>query len=137
VKIVGGSLSIDQVAAQLQRVVSSKWNWEPVAHEKDSFVVPFSSKNEMQRAMAFGGADVREKVCLRGCGCSLRSGMKKMAICYLGVNMEVFDIGSIDEGNFYVKFHLRNKNDGFRWVLVAVYGAAQDEFKESFLAELV
>jgi hypothetical protein len=44
VKIVGGSLSIDQVAAQLQRVVSSKWNWEPVAHEKDSFVVPFSSK---------------------------------------------------------------------------------------------
>jgi hypothetical protein len=49
----------------------------------------------------------------------------------------VFDIGNIDEGDFYVKFHLRNKDDGFRWVLVAVYGAAQDEYKENFLAELV
>lgn len=36
-----------------------------------------------------------------------------------------------------MKFHLRNKDDGFSWVVVAVYGAAQDEFKESFLAELV
>lgn len=55
----------------------------------------------------------------------------------LGVNLETFDIGSIDEGDFYVKFHLRNKADGFQWVLVAVYGAAQVEFKEAFLAKLV
>jgi hypothetical protein len=47
------------------------------------------------------------------------------------------DIGSIDEGDFYVKFWLRNKNDNFQWVLVAVYGAAQPEFKEIFLTELV
>lgn len=59
VKIVGGSLSSDQVAAQLQRVVSAKWKWEPVTHERDSFVVPFPSKIDLQRAMAFGGADVR------------------------------------------------------------------------------
>jgi hypothetical protein len=51
--------------------------------------------------------------------------------------LETFDIGSIDEGDFYVKFHLRNKNNGFRWVLVAVYGAAQDKHKETFLVELV
>jgi hypothetical protein len=40
-------------------------------------------------------------------------------------------------GDFYIKFTLRNKVDGFRWVLVAVYGAAQPEYKESFLTELV
>jgi hypothetical protein len=51
--------------------------------------------------------------------------------------LEVFDIGSIDEGDFYVKFRLRNKADGFLWVLIAVYGAAQVEHKEAFLTKLV
>lgn len=36
--------------------------------------------------------------------------------------LEVFDIRSIDKGDFYVKFWLRNRSDGFLWVLVAVYG---------------
>jgi hypothetical protein len=36
-----------------------------------------------------------------------------------------------------VKFRLRNRSDDFHWVLVAVYGAAQPEFKEAFLTELV
>ncbi|CAO2146350.1 unnamed protein product [Urochloa humidicola] len=66
VKVVGGMLSTDQMVAQLQRVVPSKWNWEPVAHEKDSFIVPFPSKNELQRAIAFGGADVRENGVSKG-----------------------------------------------------------------------
>jgi len=30
-----------------------------------------------------------------------------------GVNLEFFYIRSIDEGDFYVKFLLRNKKDGF------------------------
>jgi hypothetical protein len=55
----------------------------------------------------------------------------------LGVNLEGLDIGSIEEGDFFVKFRLRTKKDDFKWVLVAVYGAAQPEFKESFLTELV
>ena len=55
----------------------------------------------------------------------------------LGVNLESFDLGSIEEGDFYIKFHLRNKEDEFKWILVAVYGAAQPEFKEAFLIELV
>jgi hypothetical protein len=55
----------------------------------------------------------------------------------LGINLEFFDIGSIDEGDFYIKFQLRNKADGFHWVLVAVYGAAQAEYKEAFLSQLV
>lgn len=55
----------------------------------------------------------------------------------LGINLEVMEVASIDEGEFYVKFHVRNKEDGFQWILVAVYGAAQEEFKEDFLVELV
>jgi exonuclease III len=49
----------------------------------------------------------------------------------------VFDIGTIDEGDFYVKFRLMNKSDGFLWVLVATYGAAQAEHKEAYRTELV
>jgi len=49
----------------------------------------------------------------------------------------LIDIGSIDEGDFYVKFGLRNKVDDFHWVLIAVYGAAQEEHKEYFLTELI
>jgi hypothetical protein len=55
----------------------------------------------------------------------------------LGVNLDVMDVGSIDDGEFFVKFSVRDKVRDFKWVLVAVYGAAQPEFKESFLTELV
>ena len=40
-------------------------------------------------------------------------------------------------GDFAVKFRVRSKFDGFRWALVAVYGAAQPELKPEFLADLV
>jgi hypothetical protein len=55
----------------------------------------------------------------------------------LGVDLQFFDIGAIDEGDYYIKFHLCNKSDYFKWALFMVYGAAQAEHKESFLAELV
>ncbi|PVH35203.1 hypothetical protein PAHAL_7G126000 [Panicum hallii] len=55
----------------------------------------------------------------------------------MGIDLSVFDIGAIDEGDFYVKFLLRNKSDGFKWTLVCVYGPAQENLKEQFLAELV
>ena len=41
------------------------------------------------------------------------------------------------EVNFFIKFHLRNRCDDFKWILMAVYGPTQDEFKSAFLAELV
>jgi hypothetical protein len=44
----------------------------------------------------------------------------------LGVDQNIFDIGSIDEDDFYVTFQLCNKSDGFK-----------PDHKESFLAELV
>jgi exonuclease III len=55
----------------------------------------------------------------------------------LGVDQQLFDIGSIDEGEFYIKFHLCNKSNGFKWALVSVYGPAQADQKEKFLAKLV
>jgi hypothetical protein len=55
----------------------------------------------------------------------------------LGVDLQIYDIGAIEEGYYYIKFHLCNKSDNFKWALVVVYGLAQDEHKESFLAELV
>ena len=42
----------------------------------------------------------------------------------LGVNMDVLEVGSIEDGYFFVKFRLRSRKDNFHWVLVAVYGAA-------------
>jgi hypothetical protein len=42
----------------------------------------------------------------------------------LGVDLRTFDIGAIDEGDFYIKFHLCNKVDDYKWALVVVYGLA-------------
>jgi hypothetical protein len=50
----------------------------------------------------------------------------------LGVDLDVFDIGGIDEGEFYVKFTLCNKSDNFKWVLAVVYGPAQMDKEEFF-----
>ena len=41
----------------------------------------------------------------------------------MGVNLDNLDVGSIEEGDFFVKFKLRSRKDDFKWVLVAVYGA--------------
>jgi exonuclease III len=55
----------------------------------------------------------------------------------VGINSEKFTIKSSVHGNFHVKFKLQNKNDNFEWILIAVYGAAQEEEKDRFLRELV
>ena len=55
----------------------------------------------------------------------------------IGVNTATLQVKNVDVGDFTVKLFLKSKNDGFEWVLVSVYGAAQDEFKPQFLSELV
>jgi hypothetical protein len=55
----------------------------------------------------------------------------------LGIDLSRFDIGAIEEGVFFVKFHLCNKEDSFKWALVAVYGPTQEDQKPTFLSELV
>jgi hypothetical protein len=52
----------------------------------------------------------------------------------------MYNIGTIEEGDYYVKFHLFNRSDNFKCALVGGgggYGPAQDGHKESFLAEVV
>jgi hypothetical protein len=55
----------------------------------------------------------------------------------LGVNLSVLVVENTQVGDFFVNFTVKNKCDGFRWVLMTVYGAAQPEHKDSFLAEFV
>lgn len=55
----------------------------------------------------------------------------------LGVNSTIFAVQRTLVGEFHVKFHLKYKCDNFCWVLMAVYGVAQPEHKDCFLAELV
>jgi hypothetical protein len=54
----------------------------------------------------------------------------------LGVNLDVVSIIQIVHSNFIVKFKLKNKCDNFEWILMAVYGPAQEEKKDNFLQEL-
>lgn len=55
----------------------------------------------------------------------------------LGVRADAFDVTLIAEGKFYIKFHLCNRTDNFKWILMVAYGPAQEEFKSAFLTELV
>jgi hypothetical protein len=55
----------------------------------------------------------------------------------LGIDLDTFYIGAINEGDIYVKFHLCNKENNFKWALVAIYGPAQSNIKEQFLTEMV
>ena len=55
----------------------------------------------------------------------------------LGVRRDRFDLTLMVEGEFFVKFHLNNRVDNFKWILMAVYGPAQEVFKTTFLTKLV
>jgi exonuclease III len=55
---------------------------------------------------------------------------------FLGVDLSEFDIGDIDEGDFYVNFTLRYKSNDFKFVLYSIYGPTQLQNKGAFLAEL-
>ena len=55
----------------------------------------------------------------------------------IGVNTATLQVKNVDVGDFCVKLYVKSKCDGFEWVLVSVYGAAQDEQKPMFLSELV
>ena len=55
----------------------------------------------------------------------------------MGINQGCFEIENILDGDYHIKFVLKSKVDDFRWALLSVYGAAQEEHKEHFLSELV
>ncbi|KAG2609328.1 hypothetical protein PVAP13_4KG031716 [Panicum virgatum] len=59
ISVVGGVLTKEQVVSQLQRIFPGKWTWDLMEHEENVFITKFPSKHELQRAIAFGGADVK------------------------------------------------------------------------------
>jgi hypothetical protein len=54
----------------------------------------------------------------------------------LGVDLSAFDIGAIDEGDFYVKFTLRYKSSEFKFVLILFMDRHNYKTKVPFLAEV-
>ena len=63
--------------------------------------------------------------------------MFKRVNILLEVKCKALEVMTVVQGDYAIKFHVRSKLDGFRWALVAVYGAGQPEFKPDFLAALV
>lgn len=55
----------------------------------------------------------------------------------VGINTATLSIQNVVTGERCVKFYVTSKVDNFKRVLIAVYGAAQDDKKPDFLAELV
>jgi hypothetical protein len=55
----------------------------------------------------------------------------------VGINSDTLQVLKVSTGDFCVKLHIKCKRDGFEWILVPVYGAAQDMHKAEFLSELV
>ena len=55
----------------------------------------------------------------------------------VGINSDTLQVKKVETGDYCVKLQLRNKNDGFEWAFIPVYGAAQDSHKFEFLSELV
>ncbi|KAL5679727.1 hypothetical protein ACJX0J_006112, partial [Zea mays] len=51
-------------------------------------------------------------------------------------NLELSELGFLLIDRLTINFRLRNKEDGFIWALFAVYGPAQDDLKNDFLAEI-
>lgn len=45
---------------QLQRIFPGRWNWEMIEQDNNRFVTKFPSRIKLQRAVAFGGVDVKE-----------------------------------------------------------------------------
>lgn len=53
-----------------------------------------------------------------------------------GIKNEYFDVGSFEQGEFMIQLNLWDKIIKIKWNLLIVYGAAQEEYKDAFLAEL-
>jgi hypothetical protein len=59
ISVEGGCVPVEEVRRQLERLFPGKWAWELKAHEENAYLAKFPSKVEIQRAVAFGDADIR------------------------------------------------------------------------------
>ena len=55
----------------------------------------------------------------------------------VGINTSTLQVNKVVTGDYCVKMYLKCRSDGFEWIFVPMYGAAQDSHKHEFLAELV
>jgi hypothetical protein len=55
----------------------------------------------------------------------------------VGINAPTLLVQDVIFGDNCAKFYVTSRCDDFKWVIVAVYGAAHDEHKADFLVELV
>ena len=55
----------------------------------------------------------------------------------MGVKKDLYDVGSFQQGDFMLQMNLWDKVNKIKWNLLIVYGAAQEEHKLEFLAELL
>jgi exonuclease III len=55
----------------------------------------------------------------------------------LGIHLLTFDIGEIEEGEFFIRFKLRYKEHDFKFNLISIYDPAQVDQKANFLSEVV
>jgi hypothetical protein len=60
VTVQGGELSIPQLVAELSRLIPERWHWTVTQQDNQTFVVPFPSRGDLQRSVAFGQADIKE-----------------------------------------------------------------------------
>jgi hypothetical protein len=54
----------------------------------------------------------------------------------MGINSDTLHVIKVTTGDFCVKLHIKCKRDGFEWILVPVYGAAQDMHKSRISANM-
>jgi hypothetical protein len=60
VTVQGGVLSIPQLVAELSRLIPERWHWEVTQHEKNSYIMPFPSRGDLLRSVAFEKAHIKE-----------------------------------------------------------------------------
>jgi hypothetical protein len=53
-----------------------------------------------------------------------------------GLKVDRFDVGVRKQGEFILLHHVWDKKLDIKWIIMNVYGAAQEEHKDGFLVEL-
>jgi hypothetical protein len=54
----------------------------------------------------------------------------------IGANTDTFEVGQIDAGRHFASLMLHQRNNGFQWEAVVVYGPANHTLSSQFLEEL-
>ena len=60
------------------------------------------------------------------------SGISPTGVIVIDINFTSLAVKEVDMGDYAVNLHLRSKVDGFEWIFVTVYGAAQDSQNQNF-----